>query len=85
MHRTLLSAHAVPSLSPHTRRLPCASPQLAHTHPMGNEIEYTLVGDGLKGELAPEAFTSSATNTRWLERPCDTPAAEMLLALHTTV
>lgn len=52
---------------------------------MGNEIEYTLVGDGLKGELAPEAFTSSATNTRWLERPCDTPAAEMLLALHTTV
>lgn len=27
---------------------------------MGNEIEYTLVGDGLKGELAPEAFTSSA-------------------------
>lgn len=29
---------------------PCAM-ILAHTHPMGNEIEYTLVGDGLKGGL----------------------------------
>lgn len=26
--------------------------QIAHTHPMGNEIEFTLEGKGLKGEPA---------------------------------
>lgn len=33
--------------------LPCASspPQLPHTHPIGNEIDYTISGSKLKGEL----------------------------------
>lgn len=43
------SPHALPSLPACLITL-----QLAHTHPIGNEIEYSVNGDGLKGEMRKE-------------------------------
>lgn len=33
--------------------------QLAHTHPIGNEIEWSAKGDGLKGEMSEEWLRTS--------------------------